>query len=189
MLCLQHLRQRRRIRASGMLGHAERARDRLGNEAAVFDRRKLNESHAVGVTVDEAGADLEGEALLPTPPGPVSVTSRFERMSWRTVATSRDRPTKLVSRMGRLCRRPGALTGAGNSRGGRLAAERNSARSSACSPRLSASRRAVSRYGARRVPRSRSEMPRALISTLAASASCVRPAARRYLRRSSLKPA
>ena len=73
-----------------------------------------------GVPLQRVGRRLEREAGLAHPPAPVRVSSGATSSSRRTSASSRSRPTKLVSWRGRLC---GRAAGAAAARrpGGRAA--------------------------------------------------------------------
>ncbi len=118
--------------------------------------------------------------LLPTPPGPVTVTSRTlrSRASLVTAARSASRPTSELTGAGSpmVVRRAGRRVTAG---GALRASRTNSARAAPVSSRASASARAVSRCGRRVVPRSRSPIVRTPTALRSASCSWDRPRATR----------
>ena len=97
----------RRASAGGRVGvqlDADRRRDRLGHQVGVGERRQLRQPHPVRERPARPSASPRRPAarpwaastarrVLPTPPGPVRVTSRCSASRRRTAATSRSRPT------------------------------------------------------------------------------------------------
>ena len=127
--------------------------------------------------------------VLPAPPDPVMVTSRCCRKSLAIATSSSSRPTNDVSGTGRLF----AETVDGATREARprprSAAVSNSARSSPESCRASARSATLSRYGARRDPRSSAPIADVLSRANSASVSWEKPRATRCCLRSSPKEA
>jgi len=72
----------------------------------------MSATHAgSGSRSNRARATSTASRVLPTPPGPTSVVSRYSAASLVTAAISASRPTKLVSGVGRFARRPAVSTG------------------------------------------------------------------------------
>ena len=199
----QQLRWRRRTRPSRSAERpvaGSRARPSAwaivgGDQRRVAQRRQVDEADAVRRRRrPTSAATASARRVLPTPPGPVSVSSRDVAPgagSAQAAATSRSRPTRRVGGTGsgrasggpRPARRgPGvgaAELGPGgrNQRGARRRVQPEGVGQQA--HRLGA--------GRARTPRSRSLTPRALSPARSASASWVRPAASRWRRSSAPK--
>ena len=121
--------------------------------------------------------------VFPTPPDPVTVTSRDPARSWATVLMSSDRPTKDVRGCGRMSGTSASSAALGCCRARpRAAASSKLARSRVSSPSASANKETVMRYGARRVPRSSAPTALALIRAFSARYSCEKPARTRCSR-------
>ncbi len=120
--------------------------------------------------------------VLPTPPGPVSVTKRApERIRSAIEAMSSSRPNNGV---GGTSRPVGPLTGPADGLR-RVPAAMSAARSSSDTPSASESERTVCGYGLFRVPRS-SELIACVVSSARSASSCwVSPARSRSERRSA----
>ena len=111
------VRERRQQRPARLLPHAQRRGHRLGHQRRVGQRRQLDQPHAVRERVRPApAATCSARRVLPTPPAPVSVSRRVAAEQARaTAASSRSRPTKLVSWSGQVVRGQGgdeAIAGA-----------------------------------------------------------------------------
>ena len=104
----------------GLLPHAQRRGHRLGHQRRVGQRRQLHQPDAVRVA-RPARRPRPGApgGSCPCPPGPVSVSSRVRGASSRAPprASSRSRPTKLVSCSGRLLGSASSVRRGGKSAG------------------------------------------------------------------------
>ena len=96
--------QRRRQRPARLLANAQDGGDRVRHQLGIGQRRQLDQPDAVRERVQHAQRDsASASRVFPTPGAPTSVTSRCAAQQRLTSAISRSRPTKLVSRAGRLC--------------------------------------------------------------------------------------
>ncbi len=89
--------QRCRPAHARLLGDAEYRRDRLGHRGRVADRRPARSpTPRRGSRAPDRAATSSARRVLPTPPTPVSVTSRCAFSARLQSAISASRPTKLV---------------------------------------------------------------------------------------------
>ncbi len=99
-----------RRRTVGELAEIQGVGDRRHDKIGITDRCQGDEDRAVGECRLQFGRRLDASRVLPTPPGPVSVTSRISgrRSRAHTAARSRSRPISGVSGIGsRLTRERG----------------------------------------------------------------------------------
>ena len=84
------------------IAHAENVSDGGRNQIGMSDRREADEADAIREILGKLGGNGKGDLVLPTPPGPVRVSSRTSgwRESSTSAATSRSRPTSGVSGSG-----------------------------------------------------------------------------------------
>ena len=141
-------RGRRRPAGAPALGEPDRRRRSAdATSAGLADRLERDEEDAVRDSRSAAlAATWSDSRVLPVPPGPVSVTSRFAASSAPASASSRSRPTNDVSCVGRLFGRASSERSGGNS----IRSPSATTWHSGCG-----SRRSFSRWS----PRPRSEMP------------------------------
>ena len=143
-------------------------------------------------------ATAPASRVLPTPPGPVTVTSRCSSSRPATSRTAAARPTKLVSAAENPCMPP-AVTGGASAAARRLAASTspagarpraaatNTGRTGSARPSAPASSRAVSLRAVRLMPRSRSLTDRGLRPAASASSFWVSAACARSCRSNPAK--
>ena len=101
-----------RRRPVGEFAQVQGVGDRRDDEVGIADRGEGDEDRAVGEAASNSAATSIARRVLPTPPGPVSVTRRTSgrRSRSRTAATSRSRPTSGVSGRGRVLTRVAGLS-------------------------------------------------------------------------------
>jgi len=90
-------------RVTGVGGQTQRRRDRVVHSISINNACQFDEADVMGKNACHAVSDLDRQACLPTPPGPVNVTSltvRRDRRSTRR-ADSCWRPKKRVRTGGR----------------------------------------------------------------------------------------
>ena len=133
-----------------------------------------------GCLAPASPATASASRVLPTPPGPSSVTRRPDSTSSTTASTSSRRPTSGVSGTGR--RGSTARAGGSGWSGGPAAAAISAARSPGSSSRASARSSTVDSRGVRRRPRSSAAMAAAVMPARSANASWVRLRATRWRR-------
>ena len=117
------LRRRTAGELAQVQGVGDRRDTRSGSRTAARETKTTPSANAVSSSL----ATSIASRVLPTPPGPVSVTSRISgrRSRSHTAARSRSRPTSGVSGMGRVLAR---------GRGGALTTARNPLGRSSCCP-------------------------------------------------------
>jgi hypothetical protein len=104
----QHPRQHLRHRDTGLLPHPQRRRHHRRDLRRVPHRGQLGQPRPSANRAATARATWPASRVLPTPPGPVTVTSRCSPSRPATSRAGPARPMKLVSTAGKPCTPPAA---------------------------------------------------------------------------------
>ena len=159
-----------------------------GSKSAVIDVVPISNRGHPAERCARSVTSRMARRVLPTPPVPVSVSSRVVLSSLRRSATSCSRPMKLLSA---ACITARGDTGTDGARSAETRDGRAAARNAALSFSVNWSARdkhwIVAGCGRLRAPRSRSEMPCALSPARSANASWLSPDASRNRRSTSPK--